>query len=253
MKNDRTKYSDAQVLELADQVDFCCPMCLKSLVYEKAKTLKKNFELAHIYPLNPTLFEAALLSGEARLSADPNHIDNIIPLCFDCHTKFDNPRTIEDYRLVLQKKQKAILVQSAKKLWYENPLEGEISTLLRTLSAVDPVDEGTELGLLPKAVEDKLDGTMSPISRRRIQRDVSEYFHTVRKELKQLDSAKRTQSELIALQIRQYYLRVRTKFATQQQVFEEIVKWVNVKSCGVSPEASRILVSFFVQDCEVFE
>ncbi|WP_373557726.1 HNH endonuclease [Pseudomonas sp. URIL14HWK12:I7] len=67
-------------------------------MYSKSKTSNKQYEIAHIYPLNPTPPEALLLANEFRLSADVDHLDNLIALCLLCHNEFDNPRTVKEYR-----------------------------------------------------------------------------------------------------------------------------------------------------------
>ena len=98
MSNIRDKYTESQKISLVSQVNRVCPLCQEPLFYQKNKRTYKNYDLAHIYPLNPTLFEQKILENEPRLSDDVNDEDNLIPLCKICHGKFDTPRTVEEYQ-----------------------------------------------------------------------------------------------------------------------------------------------------------
>ncbi|MAK92040.1 MAG: HNH endonuclease, partial [Oleibacter sp.] len=64
MNNPRKKYSDAQNVALLSQVSRVCPLCAEPLFYKKSGKSFKNYELAHIYPLNPTKEENQLLQDE---------------------------------------------------------------------------------------------------------------------------------------------------------------------------------------------
>ena len=112
MSNPRKKYSDAQNVALLSQVNGVCPLCAEILFYKKGGKSYKNYEIAHIYPLNPTPTEKTLLEHEERLSNDVNDENNVIPLCEICHGKFDKPRTVEEYRMLLGIKKRAHVVGS---------------------------------------------------------------------------------------------------------------------------------------------
>lgn len=108
MSNARRKYTQAEEIALTTQVDSCCPLCGEGLFYEKRSGTFKNYELAHIFPLNPKLEELKELANAIRLHGDVNHPDNIIPLCTACHTKFDKPRTIDEYNKLYLLKRKVL-------------------------------------------------------------------------------------------------------------------------------------------------
>src|SRR5450756_2625370 len=108
MNNDRRAISPAEAVELVAQVDNVCPQCGDALFYRKRGKSYKHYEIAHIYPLNPTDAEASILDGQERLGEDVNDVDNLIPLCLGCHGKFDKPRAVIEYQDLLQKK-KAII------------------------------------------------------------------------------------------------------------------------------------------------
>ena len=134
MSDSRKKISENNQLILFAEVEGVCPNCPNQLMYDKNGRKEKKYEIAHIYPLNPKPEELVLLKDEERLSKDPNHNDNLICLCVDCHTKFDKPRTIEEYRNLFVKKKNLIRINKEKSIWINTGLETEISNIIDLLS-----------------------------------------------------------------------------------------------------------------------
>jgi hypothetical protein len=60
-------------------------------------------------------------------------------------------------------------------------------------------------------------------------------------------------SQVISLQIKVYYLKQKQMEFDQQAIFDNIVKWICMKTNPRSSDAAEILASFFVQNCEIFE
>ena len=100
MKKNRRKYTPSEHLALTTQVGGTCPLCGIALFYRKKSNAYKRYELAHIYPLNPTKVQQKELENEELLDSDVNHPNNLIPLCTSCHGEFDKPRT-KDFVSVL--------------------------------------------------------------------------------------------------------------------------------------------------------
>ena len=81
MSNNRKKFTENDNLILYSEVEGMCPLCPNTLMYEKNDQNRKNYEIAHIYPLNPKADEIKLLKDQERLSTDPNDLKNQICLC----------------------------------------------------------------------------------------------------------------------------------------------------------------------------
>lgn len=105
-------------------------MWLSTYVWKKYKL----FEIAHIYPANPTKIEKELLKNEEILNDNVNHPDNLVCLCSKCHKKFDNPRTIDEYKKMVQLKKELINKNKEIIEWDKNTLESEISYIIDFLS-----------------------------------------------------------------------------------------------------------------------
>ena len=253
-ENIRIKYSEAQQGVLVAQTNSVCPLCIEPLFYQKQGKSHKAYEIAHIYPLNPNDSEKELLQDEERLGdGDVNDEDNVIPLCKQCHGKFDKPRTVEEYRYLLNIKKRLIENSDQHNLWKKYPLEESISEIIRVLYDEMTDTTGTVINFDPKTVDQKCDQTLTRPTIRKIKGNVVYYYDRIRQEFKNLDKFSPGASTMISLEVKTYYSKQRAQQQSKQIIFENIVSWINIKTRPKSIDAAEILASFFVQNCEIFE
>lgn len=252
-QSNRRHYGEAQNVALTSQVDGVCPRCDKPLFYKKNGKSFKAYEIAHIYPLNPTSNEIKLLKHEERLSEDVNDEDNLIPLCKSCHGKFDKPRTIEEYRQLVKIKKRLIARSGQEMLWSSHHLESDIRSVIEALYEENFVGaNAAEIEYEPTAIDEKVDASITRPTVRKIKNNVSDYFTLIKTHFSEIDKANPNFSDIVSLQIKTYYLKQQQLGIDKQAIFENLVSWVNVKTKPKSIDAAEILVSFFVQNCEVF-
>ena len=202
--------------------------------------------------MNPKPEEEELLRGEARLSEDVNHENNVIPLCIDCHGKFDKPRTLEEYRDLFAIKKKLIAKSNQEEMWGRYSIEEELIIVIDALyNDPDPNIEA-ELEFAPKAVDEKLDSTITRPTQRKIKSQVRDYYLFIKEKFSVLDQSEAELSETISLQVKAYYLKQKRLGLEQQEIYENIVAWINAKTKPKTSDASEIIASFFIQNCEVF-
>jgi hypothetical protein len=254
LANARRPYSEAETLALLTQVSGRCPLCENTLFYKKKSRNHKGYELAHIYPLNPTAAEIAELSGVRMLSSDVNDPDNIIPLCLSCHGKFDKPRTREEYDELYAIKFDAIRADRHRSLAAKYPLENEISGIVALLHA-DVSDDATQPSLVldAKTLDQKLNSTMPVPTRRKVRNAVEDYFRVVQRAFLELERDDPGCSALIFGQVRAFYLMQKHLNLTQAEIFANIVRWIQERSDAQTLESAEAIASFFIQNCEVFE
>lgn len=252
MSNTRKKYSDAQNVALLSQVSRVCPLCAEPLFYKKGVRSFKFYEIAHIYPLNPTAEEILLLKNEERLSHDVNDECNVIPLCENCHGKFDKPRTVEEYRTLFRIKKKLDERSGQEAIWKRYTIEDEIGKIIESIYNDPSLEVAAEMEFVPKEVDEKLDATVSRPTKNKIKNNVREYFLFIQGKFSELDGAELDLSEIISLQVKTYYLKQKKLGFPQQIIFENIVAWINAKTKPETNDAAEILASFFIQNCEIF-
>jgi hypothetical protein len=255
MSEKRISFNENDKLILYQEVDGICPLCPKPLMYFKNGKSEKRYEVAHIYPLNPTKNEIELLKDEEKLSNDPNDITNLICLCVECHTIYDKPKTVEEYRKLVVKKRALLTKKSAKDLWNETKVEIEILALIEHLSSDDLEIDGQDiLKYDPKTIDDKTSQSLPYLSRRKIHRDVQDFYYFIKEKFIEIDKSQPLTSEIISNQVRTHYLLLTKKFgaAQQKEVLDGMVSWLAKRTNQDSYEASEIVISYFIQNCEVF-
>ena len=253
MTRPRKEYSPAVQLSLTTQVQGRCPLCGEKLFHRKRKSDYKSYDLAHIYPLNPTVEELAELAGVRRLSEDPNDPDNIVPLCKLCHGRYDKPRTRQEYEDLLRIKVDALQRMHQLDLQVEYPIEAEIAAVISGLYSAIEVSEAPDIEYALKNIDEKFNDTLPTPTRLKIRSFVREYYGHVRSELLRLEHDSPTSSELISSQVKAFYLKQRSLGLTQGQIFANIVLWLMSKTTEDTVEGAEVVASYFVQSCEVFE
>lgn len=246
MQNGRIHLSNNQEAELLAEVNDFCPLCKKSLWLHKGNRTSKGYEIAHIYPHRPTQEQLVVLQNVPR-AADVESVDNLIPLCLDCHTKQDDHTSVEDYMTLYNLKRQYQGLYQARLMANESCLEPAIKKVLEALETIDDADL-IELTYTPVKVEEKIKNKML---QRKVRSNVVQYFNYVRGQLQALDEAKGGRFDLIASQVRQHFLRLSQMELFPEHIFEQIVEWLQNKVNG-DKSACEIVVSFFVQNCEVF-
>ena len=247
----RKKPTENMGLVLFDEVSGICPKCTKPLMKKGKGQMTKLFEVAHIYPHSPRPHETELLKNEETLNEDVDHEDNLIALCRDCHKIFDNPRTVEGYREMISIKKELQRLSNLKNGWFANSIDNEIHEIITSL-ATHSGDLSEELSLQALKVDAKSDDTLNGLVKLKIKNNVKYFYPEIKGKFAELDKEKPYTSDAIYSQIRTYYLKLKKKGLDQTQIFSALTDWLINSSKCKSTEASEILVSFFVQNCEVY-
>ncbi len=252
VSNPRPHIGTAFEVSLCTEVNQVCPNCGSSLFISKGGKRWRNYEIAHIYPLNPKPDEIELLKSEKKLSIDANHEDNLIPLCFPCHNIYDNPKTISGYRDLVKKKEDIIKQRVQQNVFSQYHLETEISEIIESLSKEDAQFEESSLSEA-KRVDEKLDETITPFAKRKIKNNVTWFYLFIRERFADLERSEPGKAVLIAHQVRTFYLKQKMLTSDQQEIFENTVKWISSKYSNSSETAAEVIAAFYIQNCELFE
>lgn len=254
MGKERKDYTDNEKLVLTNQVNGICPLCLKELIYKKKQRIYSMYEVAHIYPCHPTEKEIELLKNEERLGNDPDDINNVIPLCFECHSKFDKPRTIEEYRYLLDLKKKAIKNQKIMAFFAKSDLTDEIAEIIDELQKGSWDKSPIPLNYNVLKIEQKLDFEFNWILKNQISNNILDYYLLIQQLFSNIDKNNPGTFDLISGQIKVFYLLLKREILDQETIFEKMSEWIFLKSQNKgSIYACKIIISYFIQNCEVFE
>jgi len=215
--------------------------------------VQNKYDIAHIYPLNPSEDEEKLLANEERLSNDVNDIRNLIALCKESHTEFDKPRTVDDYRRIIEVKKAALARTASQEKWSEFKLQDELHVLVKSLLGATPAaqDAGAPLSYDPKTLDTKVGSKLTEIVKKRVQYEITTYYLFLRDAFRTIERSNSASAQQILLQVRGFYLEQTKLDVSHSEVLRAVADWIQARS-GASREAASILASFFVQNCEVF-
>tara|TARA_B110000196_G_scaffold217278_1_gene186581 strand:+ start:3699 stop:4466 length:768 start_codon:yes stop_codon:yes gene_type:complete len=247
----RKKPTENMRLVLFDEVSGICPKCSKPLMKKGKVQMTNLFEVAHIYPHSPRSHEIELLKDEELLNDNVDHEDNLIALCRDCHKIFDNPRTIDGYREVVSIKKELQRLTNLKNSWFSNSIDTEINDVIASLASFSG-EASEELSLEALKVDAKSDETLNGLVKLKIKNNVKYFYSEIKSKFADLDKAVPYTSEIIYSQIKTYYVKLKKEGLDQTQIFSAMTDWLNNSTNCKNTEVSEILVSFFVQNCEVY-
>jgi hypothetical protein len=253
MTNPRINFTSAQQTILLAQVSGLCPLCDIKLHKENNGQSRKHYDLAHIYPLNPSVEEKVLLRSEKRLSDDVNHENNLIPMCKQCHGIFDKPRTLDAYRKVFEIKNKLIKNTIQTQLWHNFHIEEEVSEIIKNIYADSQILESINFNMTAKLIDSKLNDSINTPTKIKINMNVVTYYYFVKNQFNAFNKATPNFSDMVSSQVRLYFLKLDSSGYSQQQIFEGMVEWIRRKTNSQSIEGAEIISSFFIQNCEIFK
>lgn len=248
-KNPRKDCTDLQERELLDETGGLCPLCGEPLIGYKNGRRFKLYDIAHIYPHSPTPKQLEDLK-DIPVPKDVESLDNLILLCKKSHPRQDFYTTRDDYLLLYAKKQQLVAEYRARQEAAGVDLATELKDILMRLLALDD-SELTELSFEPILVRRKI---KEASLRRKVLNYVSLYYETLKLQFRELDNRRSTMSRVIASQFKLAFVKQRASslLLDREQIFNGLVEWVQSK-VGGSRSACEAVVSYFIQDCEVFD
>lgn len=232
------------------EVSFICPLCGKDLRNRRQKKKNKLYEIAHIFPNSPTEEQYELLGSLQRLGNDSESFENKIALCKDCHDQQDYHTTQEDYLNLLQKK--LVLLQNTA--LYDATLtlglELEIADVVTKIQFLQE-DELAQLNYAPVELSKKF-SSAELLLKNRINMNVTSYYPYIRDCFRELEGIDGFRLDILSLQIKCCFTKMEAISTDKDTIFDQIVNWIMAKTCSTSKAACEAVVSFFVQNCEVF-
>jgi len=255
MANKREKYSDTEHSKLYGETGGTCPLCIQPILFTKPGSKKptRGYELAHIYPLNPTPAQSIALADFSEPS-DINGLENLIALCPTCHTQYDKDFKLSELVKLQEIKNGFLSDANARLSISKYALQEEVYEILDGIIAYDFDEAGSaQIDLNLSTVDQKLKNGMSKLLVREIKRNAADFYVRIRDHIKHLEQQDQYGVRLLQSQIKSYYLAMQQRHPDNKDlVFNYISQWISQKS-GRSIMASEILVAFFIQNCEVFD
>ncbi len=171
-------------------------------------------------------------------------------LCVDCERELRNAPNSVKQELIAEKRSLEQMV-AATDATSRISIEREIETVLRQISSMEIIcDDETKLKFDPIPIEKKI-----PVSllRDKVVWNAKYWYKAVNTPLDQLAGESKLNVDRFAKSIKRMYEDASVTLASQSAIYNLLVETLFDKTGRKYKEACEIIISYFVQRCEVFD
>lgn len=252
-KNATTNISSLE-FELLREVECKCPLCNTPLVEKKSQKTFYRFAISKIYPENLTTTQEADFSAVHNKPVVIDDRVNKICLCNKCASEYLFSPTVEIYDKLYRFKWTAITRNQLEMAMDRYNIEEQIIEILDNLKGVDiESDSFASLRMKPLTLAKKI-LPENKVLKQNITDDNNRYFYFIQEHLSVLDDLNHPFKK-IALEVKTFFLTLTETLSDQEEIYNTIIAWI-LRTQRL-PEsyraAAHIIVSYFVQNCEVFD
>lgn len=264
VENDEfSRLKDYAANNLLNEVNFECPLkknhpkTIKLIKTRKKQIIGKsnlipNYMILRIYPSGLTKEQKSQFDA---IKKEPSKIDddsNQICVCNDCYKKYMLNPTIDDYKYILSVKKNLATAKTTSTIISSVHIEEQINDILKALCNLDSSNIDIELRMKPLEIANKI--LPENIDLNKLIQNNLPYYYPIQRMLSSLDEKKAT-FKIIADQVTLCFDKLSVFNDEQNYVFYSLVDWI-LEQSGFDKAIYRLaaekIVSFFVQDCEVF-
>lgn len=195
-----------------------------------------------------SVFDYSILRINPKINVET--VDNLIALCPECGRKYrveideEKQYRLEDIKLRLSSMKEAMDILT------EDKIVAGIERVIGKIPSI-PIERIMELNYKPTQVANKMDKT-DPALFMKINTYVSGYYPDVRDMFKQAEVENGFNYEKFCSQVKFKFTDIKDSGLTQGQIFDELVDWLS-GATNEEREPCEVIISYFVQKCEVFD
>lgn len=234
------------------EVDFACPLCGSDLRNTKQQKANNLYQIAHIYPNSPTKEQYTTLRDVERLGKNCEDFANKIALCMKCHSTQDYHTQKTDYEKLLNIKKDRLVKTRLLEATFETNLEGEIASVIERIIKIDDENIETNLNDLPVDIKNKF-YPHEKMLKNKVSVNVTQYYPYVRDLFKSIDGKNDFSFSSLCLRIKSCYEKMKPITSNKEDIFDTMTDMIMKKTGSTSKVACEIVISFFIQNCEVFD
>lgn len=176
--------------------------------------------------------------------------DNTVLLCKNCYALLKDGVSTEEKNLLKAKKKQLAFDSRFREEIDDIQIEEEIEDIIRSLIGAKG-DNLIPLDYEPKEVSEKIGDDF--LLMEDVKGHVVKYFNYISQLLKDIGAEKNHKDIFIADEIKKLYLSISDQPGSKQDKYNIMVEWLKNKSASQSRKACEIVISYYIQDCEVFE
>jgi len=173
--------------------------------------------------------------------------DDVV-LCVDCEREIQNASE-EDKLALLSDKHDLEILTVARDATSRYTIEKQIEQVLREVDLMDVTDD-TQLKIEPVKVENKI---IEKRLKERVLFDVRQLYEGVNNALDRLAGENKLNVDKFAKNVKRMYEDASESLTSQSDIYNLLVETLFEKTGRKYREACEIIISYFVQRCEVFD
>lgn len=233
---------------LLDEVGNECPICHSKLTKNVKGIPKRHYEIVSIFPEQLDETQRIKFQAARPPSKKLTSYDNKIALCPDHAESYLIEPEVEEYLELSALKTSYSKHYLLKQELAQIDIETEIGRVFRTLSILSSTGSLEPLSYAALKIEQKI-SPVYPLLKNEIQFNVLTYFRFIRDLFSEIETY-----DLIASEVKKAFRKLEQATYTQPEIIEHLTTWLT-EQAALPPQsivACRIIISFFVQNCEVF-
>ena len=234
-------------LRLLMETRSLCPQCGKTLVGDKNGSSLPKYMITDIIPPIQTIEKKTelldLANGEGT--------NNKIALCLDCANRYIANPTREECIELISKKASLSRNYAALETLDNMYIEEEIEAVLRQIVSAPKELLSDILSYDALRVKEKIEANNYPLISL-TENFVVQYYKFLKTVFAQMEREGLLSFEDLASEVHIVYRKIYDSGLTQDEIFERLVEWFKSRGKTQSRSACLVIVTFFVQNCEVF-
>lgn len=238
---------EPQDIPLLAEVNYVCPLTQTQLVDQVDGVPWSRYTLTHIFPKDLPINAAA---GYEAIYPRPENLDapeNLIALCNEEAEKYELAPSPEKYKHLYEIKRQA---EKFSKLFSDMnrvQLEEEIRTVLAVLQNPQDLENLPQLEYTALRIDEKISESLL---RYEVRNHVVQFYRFIETTF----SEETDNFDEIAASIKKVSQKLEAAGLSQKEVIEQLSEWIrNQARMDIDGRlACHIVVSFFIQNCEVF-
>lgn len=215
---------------LLEENDGRCPCCGKSLCLDSSKA--------------NTIIAVKIDSFDA----DPNQTSPSIGLCRECAELYKKGTLDKDLAKLKDDLRKRS--DSRKQIGIISLEEELMATIERLLKNAN--SEKTKLNLKSLKLSKKIDRDNDEVFYNKVKNNVVRYFPNLYQTLSKCDGDNKKSYDCLATSIKMAFLKAEKNLSRKEDIFNLLADKVSIAG-GCSKSVAEIIVSYFIQSCEVFD
>lgn len=239
-------YEDAPLLA---EANYECPLCHKKLVDTIKGQAIKRYCITQIFPDDLDKDTADVFNSVCPAPKRLDSPENLIALDEECSDRYLLSPTVDEYKKLREIKEVITRNFAAKSAVNAVQLEEDIRTVLDALGQIRNASELVQLEYDALHIEEKFTPE-NFILKNETQVQVVMYYRYIEKVFSESDA----DFDTIAAEIKICSRKLEKANLSQADVIAQLSEWIRNKA-GLSTNqqlACNIVVSFFIQNCEVF-